>query len=96
MAFGGPLALHPVTFRRMADHHRRNRGLRRLIVGVVLEAALLIVAKLGPALRSLVWLGMVIVAVVIAISLWQSVRPRAADDRRHGDRRHPAPDESVP
>ena len=80
----------------MADHHRRNRGLRRLIAGVVVEAALLVIAKLGPALRSLVWLGMVIVALVVAISLWQSVRPRARDDRRHEERRHPAPDESVP
>ena len=68
---------------------RRVVGL--VISGLVVEAGLLFVVKLGPALAVIMHPVYVIVAVAFGLAIWHASRRR--EDRRHGDRRHAAPRE---
>jgi len=68
---------------------RRVVGL--VISGLVVEAGLLFVVKLGPALAVIMHPVYVIVALAFGLAIWHASRRR--EDRRHGDRRHAAPRE---
>jgi hypothetical protein len=68
---------------------RRVVGL--VVSGLVVEAGLLFVVKLGPALAVIMHPVYVIVAVAFGLAIWHASRRR--EDRRHGDRRHAAPRE---
>jgi len=68
---------------------RRVVGL--VVSGLVVEAGLLFVVKLGPALAVIMHPVYVIVAVAFGLAIWHASRRR--EDRRHGDRRHAAPHE---
>ena len=78
----------------MADHHRRNRALRLGIVAGVLELALFVVGRLGPALANLMRIGMVIVATSFAYTIWHDARKRSGHDRRQTERRHEPTDDA--
>jgi hypothetical protein len=68
---------------------RRVVGL--VVSGLVVEAGLLFVVKLGPALAVIMHPVYVIVALAFGLAIWHASRRR--EDRRHGDRRHAAPRE---
>ena len=68
---------------------RRVVGL--VVSGLVVEAGLLFVVKLGPALAVIMHPVYVIVAVAFGLAIWHASRRREV--RRHGDRRHAAPRE---
>jgi len=68
---------------------RRVVGL--VVAGLVVEAGLLVVVKLGPALAVIMHPVYVFVAVAFGLAIWHASRRR--EDRRHGDRRHAAPRE---
>jgi len=68
---------------------RRVVGL--VVSGLVVEAGLLFVVKLGPALAVIMHPVYVIVAFAFGLAIWHASRRR--EDRRHGDRRHAAPHE---
>ena len=55
---------------------------------VVIEAALVLIAYLGPAMRLLLRPVYVIVALIGVLSVWHAAWRRSRDDRRHADRRH--------
>jgi len=68
---------------------RRVVGL--VVSGLVVEAGLLFVVKLGPALAVIMHPVYVIVALAFGLAIWHASRRR--ENRRHGDRRHAAPRE---
>jgi hypothetical protein len=55
-----------------------------------IEAALVLVAYLGPSMRVLLRPVYVIVALIGVLSIWHTAWRRSRDDRRHTDRRHPS------
>jgi len=70
---------------------RLRRVVGLVVSGLVVEAGLLFVVKLGPALAVIMHPVYVIVAVAFGLAIWHASRRR--EDRRHGDRRHAAPRE---
>jgi hypothetical protein len=70
---------------------RAKRVVGLVIAGLVVEAGLLFVVKLGPALAVIMHPVYVVVAVLFGLAIWHSSRRRT--DRRHDDRRHAAPHE---
>jgi hypothetical protein len=70
---------------------RVKRVVGLVVAGLVVEAGLLFVVKLGPALAVIMHPVYVFVAVVFGLAIWHSSRRRT--DRRHDDRRHAAPRE---
>jgi heme A synthase len=68
---------------------RRVVGL--IVAGLVVEAGLLVVVKLGPALAVIMHPVYLIVALAFGLAIWHASRRR--EDRRHSDRRHTAPRE---
>jgi fatty acid desaturase len=79
----------------MPDHHRRNRALRLVIIAALLELVLYLVARAGPALASLMRIGMVIVATWFSFTIWHDARERTRNDRRQGERRQEQKDDSA-
>jgi len=75
----------------LAVQPRVRRGVGLVVSGLVVEAGLLFVVKLGPALAVIMHPVYVIVAVAFGLAIWHASRRR--EDRRHGDRRHAAPRE---
>jgi len=70
---------------------RLRRVVGLVVSGLVVEAGLLFVVKLGPALAVIMHPVYVIVALAFGLAIWHASRRR--EDRRHGDRRHAAPRE---
>ena len=68
------------------EHFRRNRVLRMLAGALVVEAGLLLVGRMAPAMWGLVWAGTVVVAIGFGVAARQAGRDRAGD-RRQDDRR---------
>jgi len=75
----------------LAVQPRVRRVVGLVVSGLVVEAGLLFVVKLGPALAVIMHPVYVIVAVAFGLAIWHASRRR--EDRRHGDRRHAAPRE---
>ena len=73
----------------LAVQPRVRRVVGLVVSGLVVEAGLLFVVKLGPALAVIMHPVYVIVAVAFGLAIWHASRRR--EDRRHGDRRHAAP-----
>jgi len=70
------------------DRPRMLRMLRVVLAGVALEAILLGIAQIAPALRLLVRPLYVLLAVGVLVAVWQAARKkRTGHDRRHSDRR---------
>lgn len=68
----------------------RTRRIVALVAGgLVVEAALLGVVKLAPAMAVIMQPVYLVVAILFALAIWHGGRRRA--DRRHGDRRQAAP-----
>jgi len=65
---------------------RTKRIVGLLVGGLVVEAALVAIVKLAPALAVIMRPVYVIVAILFGVAIWHSERRRT--DRRHGDRRH--------
>jgi len=65
-----------------------RRIIRIAAMVVVIEAALVLIAYLGPAMRLLLRPVYVIVALIGVLSVWHAAWRRSRDDRRHADRRH--------
>ena len=68
------------------ERPRLRRELRLLLGGLVIEAALVWIVQLSPAMRALMRPVYLIVAVAFGVAIWHAWR-RRAHDRRHGDRR---------
>ena len=73
------------------DQPRTRRVVGLVAVGLAVEAALLGVVKLAPAMGTIMHPVYVVVAVLFALAIWHSGRRRT--ERRHGERRHAAPRE---
>ena len=69
--------------------------MRLVIIAGLLELALFLVARAGPALASLMRIGMVIVATWFSFTVWHDARERTLNDRRQGERRQQKHDDSV-
>jgi len=70
------------------SRRRLRRIVSLLLGGLVIEAALVGVVRLSPALRVIMRPVYLIVAVVFMLAIWHVSRRR--ENRRHGDRRHAA------
>jgi hypothetical protein len=75
--------------RASSEPLRTKRIVGLIIGGLAVEAVLLAIVELSPALRVLMRPVYVIVAILFGLAIWHSERRRT--DRRHGDRRHVAP-----
>jgi hypothetical protein len=74
-----------------SDAPRTKRVVGLLIGGLVVEAILLAIVKLSPALGVIMHPVYVIVAILFGLAIWHNGRRRT--ERRHGDRRHTVPPE---
>jgi hypothetical protein len=72
------------------DRPRQLRVLKLAIGLVIVEALLLVLAYLAPAMRVLLRPVYVVVAIIFAVAILHA-RGRNGEDRRHGERRHNAP-----
>jgi len=70
------------------DRPRQLRILRLALGLIVIEAGLVIVGHVAPAMRALIRPVYLIVVLVFAVAMLQAARGRNGDDRRHGERRH--------
>ena len=70
---------------------RVKRVVFLIVTGLMVEAALLFVVSLTPAVAVIMHPVYVVVAVGFGLAIWHASRRR--EDRRHGDRRHAAPRE---
>jgi hypothetical protein len=77
--------------RASSDPPRTKRIVALVVGGLVVEAVLLAIVTLSPALAVLMRPIYVIVAILFGLAIWHGERRRT--DRRHGDRRHTAPPE---
>jgi hypothetical protein len=68
---------------------RRTRLIWIVAITVVIEIALFVLVKLGPAMEDLVRPVYWVVALIGAVTVWHALRRHAGTDRRHGDRRAP-------
>lgn len=64
-----------------------RRVMRLVVLAIVVELALWVVTRLGPALAPLMTSVYVIVAALFALAIWHA-RHRSGADRRHDERRH--------
>jgi hypothetical protein len=71
----------------MAEHFRRNRVLRIIAGAAVVEAALLLVVKLSPAMEGLLSAATAIVVVSFGIAAWHAAKEREGDRRSEERRR---------
>jgi protein-S-isoprenylcysteine O-methyltransferase Ste14 len=63
-------------------------------IAVVVELALMFVARLAPAMAGLMRPAYVLVAVIAVLMLWNAWRRRDGSDRRQDERRDPSPNDS--
>ncbi len=70
-----------------AAQHRWWRVARLAMMGIAAEAALFGLAKLAPAMSSLVRPLYPAVAGVLVYALWHALHARTGGDRRHEERR---------
>jgi len=73
-----------------AERAHMRRIIRIAATVFVIEAALVLIAYLGPSMRVLLRPVYVVVALVGVLSIWHSAWRRSRQDRRHTDRRHPS------
>lgn len=66
---------------------RRRRIIWILAITAMVEIALFILVRLGPALEDLAWPVYWIVAGIGAATAWHALRRHPDGDRRRGDRR---------
>ena len=71
-----------------AERAHMRRIIRIAATVFVIEAALVVVAYLGPSMRVLLRPVYVVVALVGVLSIWHTAWRRSRQDRRHTDRRH--------
>ncbi len=72
--------------RASSDPPRTKRIVALVGGGLVVEAVLLAIVKLSPALAVIMHPIYLIVALLFGLTIWHSERRRV--ERRHGDRRH--------
>ena len=70
-----------------AEHARWRRAIIWIVVFGLVELGLLVIAYLGPALRTLMRPVYVLVAIGFLMAIHAETRPRHGD-RRRGDRRN--------
>ena len=70
---------------------RVKRVVGLVVAALVVEAGLLFVVSLAPAVAVIMHPVYLLVAAAFGVAIWHAARRR--EDRRHGDRRHAAPRE---
>lgn len=68
---------------------RRTRLIWIVAITVVVEVALFVLVKLGPAMEDLVRPVYWVVAGIGVVTTWHALRRHKGGDRRHTDRRTP-------
>ena len=76
-----------------ADRAHLTRVLHLTAIAIVVEACLVAVAHLQPAMAGLFRSAYWLVGIVFAAMILRALRRRHGGDRRHAERRHSAPGE---
>jgi hypothetical protein len=72
-----------------SDRAHITRILRYVIGIIAVELGLFIIARVAPALATLIRPAYWVVAALFVVPVWHATRRRApGHDRRHADRRH--------